>query len=270
MEQRLEPPETEMQPLNYIEYLLDGAVAVVTMAKSPHNLLDDDLLQQLKAAYGRAIEEKARALILRSSMRHFCAGAELSSFTNGQSTTHADRARWDALMSCLEDVPIPTVASVNGGALGGGLELALTCDMIIAADTAFLGQVEVAVGLIPLLGGTQRLAQRAGIARAKEIAMFGRRHDPVALERWGVLNLVVAESELASATLSWARQLAAGPTVALRAIKIQANEEGRSGVTAADARPIELNDMIWNAEDRKRGFEAFDTTGPATAVYLGN
>src|ERR1700730_9140651 len=74
MEQRLEPPENEMQPLNYIEYLLDGAVAVVTMAKPPHNLLDDDLLQQLKAAYGRAIEEKARALILRSSMRHFCAG----------------------------------------------------------------------------------------------------------------------------------------------------------------------------------------------------
>ena len=100
-------------------------------------------------------------------------------------TIHTDQAKFEAMLETLEDVPVPTVAAVNGGALGGGLEIALTCDMIIAADTAFLGQVEVAVGLLPLLGGTQRLAQRAGVARAKEIAMLGRRHTPRGIRALG-------------------------------------------------------------------------------------
>jgi enoyl-CoA hydratase/carnithine racemase len=86
--------------------------------------------------------------------------------------------------------------------------------MIVAADTAFFGQAEASLGLIPLLGGTQRLVQRAGPVRAKEIAMFARRHNPVVLERWGVINLVTTEAELPSVSLSWARQLAAGSRIA--------------------------------------------------------
>jgi enoyl-CoA hydratase/carnithine racemase len=174
------------------------------------------------------------------------------------------------MLADLEDIPVPTVAAINGGALGGGLEIALTCDMIIAADTAFLGQVEVAVGLLPLLGGTQRLAQRAGIARAKEIAMLGRRHTPQAFERWGIINQVVPESELGSASMTWARQLAAGPTQVIKGIKLQANLEARGGIAAADARQVEINDMIWKAKDRQRGLDAFLTSGPATAAFQGD
>jgi enoyl-CoA hydratase/carnithine racemase len=154
--------------------------------------------------------------------------------------------------------------------LGGGLELALTCDIAVAADTAFLGQVEVVVGLLPLLGGTQRIAQRAGVARAKEIAMLGRRHTAEAFERWGIINQVVAESELASASLNWARQLASGPTKVIKGVKMQANLEARGGIAAADARQVEINDMIWKAKDRQRGYDAFRTTGPGTAVYEGD
>src|ERR1700732_4883201 len=208
-----------------VKYEIDGAVGVVTLAKPPHNFLYDALLEDLMTAYEAVVAKGARAILLRSSMRHFCVGAEVQSF--GTTTVmHTDKEKFAHLMDVMENMPVPTVAALNGGVLGGGLEIALTCDMIVAADTAFLGQVEVAVGLHPLLGGTQRLGQRGGGARGKGIAMFGRRHDPVALERRGVLNLVVARSALASAPLSWARQLAAGPTVALRAIKIQANEEG--------------------------------------------
>jgi enoyl-CoA hydratase/carnithine racemase len=174
------------------------------------------------------------------------------------------------MLQALEDAPVPTVAAVNGGALGGGLEVALTCDMIIAADTAFFGQVEVAVGLLPLLGGTQRLAQRAGVARAKEIAMLGRRHTPAAFERWGIINQVVPESELGSASMTWTRQLAAGPTQVIKGIKMQANLEARGGVAAADARQVEINDMIWKAKDRQRGADAFFASGPATAVFQGD
>ena len=108
-----------------------------------------------------------------------------------------DQAGLEALLDALENVPLPSVAAVHGGALGGGFELALTCDMIVAADTAFFGMAESTLGLLPLLGGVQRVVQRAGLARAKEMAMFGRRHDPVALERWGIINLVTAGVRIA-------------------------------------------------------------------------
>jgi enoyl-CoA hydratase/carnithine racemase len=248
---------------------IDGKVGVVTLAKPPHNLLDDRLIEDLVAAYQSVIARGCRAILLRSSMRHFCAGAEMQSWGTG-TTIHTDQPRFEAMLKALEDAPVPTVAAVNGGALGGGLEVALTCDMIIAADTAFFGQVEVAVGLLPLLGGTQRLAQRAGAARAKEIAMLGRRHTPAAFERWGIINHVAPESELGSASMTWARQLAAGPTQVIKGIKMQANLEARGGIAAADARQVEINEMIWKAKDRQRGVDAFFASGPATAVFQGD
>jgi enoyl-CoA hydratase/carnithine racemase len=248
---------------------MDGQVGVVTLAKPPHNLMDDPLIDEVLAAYNRAVSEGCRAILLRSSQRHFCAGAEMESW--GKTTTiHLDQQKFQTTMQALEDVPVPTVAALNGGVLGGGLELALTCDITVAADTAFLGQVEVVVGLLPLLGGTQRLAQRAGIARAKEIAMLGRRHTAEIFERWGIVNQVVPESELPSASLNWARQLASGPTRVIHGIKMQANLEARGGVANADARQVDINGMIWTTNDRQRGLDAFLTTGPGTAIYQGD
>jgi enoyl-CoA hydratase/carnithine racemase len=252
-----------------VTHEIDGAVGIVTLAKPPHNLLDDALLEDLMTAYEAVVAKGARAILLRSSMRHFCVGAEVQSF--GTTTViHTDKEKFARLMDGMENMPVPTVAALNGGVLGGGLEIALTCDMIVAADTAFLGQVEVAVGLHPLLGGTQRLVQRAGVARAKEISMIGRRHTPEAFERWGIINLVVPEEELAASSLNWARQLAAGPTKIIAGIKILANEAARRGTAAADACQVEINHMIWDTGDRKRGIDAFLTTGPGTAVYKGD
>lgn len=129
---------------------------------------------------------------------------------------------------------------------------------------------EASLGLLPLLGGVQRVTQRVGPARAKELAMFGRRNDPVALERWGLINLVVAESELPNASLSWARQLAAGPTVALRGIKRLANLSAAHGISGADAQQTEISNSMWASADSKRGLAAFMVTGPGSAVFEGN
>lgn len=252
-----------------VSWEMDGAVCIVTLAKPPHNLMDDALLEAIADAYQRAVDAGARAILLRSAMRHFCAGAEVTTFGT-KTIIHTDEAMFTRILSALEDVPIPTVAAINGGVLGGGLELALTCDMIIAADTATIGQVEVAVGLHPLLGGTQRLVQRAGVARAKEIAMLGRRHPPQAFERWGIINLVVPEDELGAASLTWAKQLAAGPTKIIACVKRLANESAKKGIAAADNIQVEMNDVVWKTEDRRRGIDAFGTTGPGTAVYEGN
>jgi len=246
----------------------DGAVGVVTMSKPPHNLIEDTFLNDLLSAYKQAVETGCRSILLRSAMRHFCAGADVAGFANGG--RRRDQDAFDALLDALENVPLPSVAAVHGGALGGGFELALTCDVIVAADTAFFGMAEASLGLLPLLGGVQRVVQRVGPARAKEMAMFGRRHDPAALERWGVVNLVAAESELPAVSMSWARQLASGPTVALRGIKALANLSARHGIAGADARQTDVNNMMWASADQKRGLAAFVKTGPGSAVFEGN
>jgi enoyl-CoA hydratase/carnithine racemase len=252
-----------------VQYEIDGGVGIVTLAKPPNNLLDDRLLSELMSAYEKVVAEGARSILLRSSLRHFCVGAEVQSI--GTTTViHTDKEKFARFTDVMENIPVPTIAALNGGVLGGGLEIALSCDMIVAADTAFLGQVEVKVGLHPLLGGTQRLVQRAGVTRAKEISMTGRRYPPEIFERWGVINLVVPESELTTSSMSWARELAGGPTKIIAGIKILANEAARHGTAAADARQVEINHMIWNTRDRKRGIEAFLTTGPGTAVYEGD
>jgi len=254
--------------MSTVVFETDGAVGVVTMSKPPHNLLEDTFLRDLLDCYSKAVDQGCRSILLRSAMRHFCAGADTVGFSGGG--RRRDQAGFEALLDALENVPVPTVAAVHGGALGGGFELALTCDMIVAADTAFFGQSEASLGLIPLLGGTQRLVQRAGPARAKEIAMFGRRHNPVALERWGVINLVTAEAELPEVSMSWARQLSAGPTIALKAIKNLANLSARHGIAGADAQQTEMNNMMWASQDQKRGLEAFAKSGPGSAVFEGN
>jgi enoyl-CoA hydratase/carnithine racemase len=249
-----------------IRFDKDGAVGVISLAKPPHNLIDNAMLASLGDAYGTAVQAGCRSILLRSDMRHFCAGADLDSIAS-QRWSQSELAR---LWASLEDVPVPVVAAVHGAALGGGFELALMCDMIIAAETASFGMAEASLGLIPLLGGVQRVVERAGVARAKELAMFGRRQDPRALERWGVINLVAAESELANVSLSWARQLAAGPTVAFRRIKTLANTAARSGIAAADLLQEEANAAMWRSEDQARGLKAFATTGPGSAVFEGN
>ena len=254
--------------MSVVTYEKDGAVGIVTLAKPPHNLIDNALLDGLLGAYERAVAEGCRSILLRSGMRHFCAGADVNGFTDRG--TRREQRGFEELIGALENVPVPTVAAVHGAALGGGFELALACDLIVAADTASFGMAEASLGLIPLLGGVQRVVQRAGPARAKEMAMFSRRHDPVALERWGIINLVVPEAELATAAMSWARQLAAGPTVALRSIKTLANLAARHGIAGADARQVEMNDQMWASSDQKRGLAAFAATGPGSAVFEGH
>jgi enoyl-CoA hydratase/carnithine racemase len=254
--------------MSIVTYQKVGAVGVVTLAKPPHNLIDEAFLDGLLAAYGEAIAGGCRSIVLRSAMRHFCAGADVKAFAGGGRRRR--QKDFEELIDRLENVPLPVVAAVHGAALGGGFELALTSDVIVAANTASFGMAEASLGLLPLLGGVQRVVQRAGPARAKEMAMFARRHDPVTLERWSIINLVVAENELPTASISWARQLAAGPTVALGGIKKLANLSARHGIAGADAEQTETNNQMWASNDQKRGLAAFLATGPGSAVFEGN
>ena len=178
---------------------------------------------------------------------------------------------WDpvAVLDAFETLPVPIVASVHGACLGGGVELALASDYIIAAASAKFGSVESALGLHPLMGAIQRQVQRIGVARAKEMSMLGRRYDAETLERWGLINLVVADEKLEESTMMVAQELAAGPTIAHAVTKQIARIAANQGVEAADLAMAELQKPIWASKDVRVGLESFLKQGPGLAKFEG-
>lgn len=150
----------------------------------------------------------------------FSAGADMTAFTGLTAATAAEAsAKGQAVYSRLERIGKPIVASLNGYALGGGLELAMACDFRIAADNAEVGQTESKLGLIPGWGGTQRLVRMVGLAKAKELVMLGERITAEEAARIGLVNKVVPKAKLQEETVALARKLADGPPVALRLAK---------------------------------------------------
>ena len=246
-----------------ISLVINGAVGVVTLNNPPHNLIGEGFIDDYCEAQELAVENGVRAILVRSQLRHFCAGADTSGLDGGGPNAAE-------VLDKLESIPVPTVAAVHGAVLGGGFELALACDFILAAKSAEIGSVEVGIGLAPLLGAVQRLVERAGPARAREITMLGRRYSPDVLERWGVINLVTSDEELESASLAFAQQLAAGPTVALSAIKRIVRIAESNGVRAADEALAKELSVMWETQDVQRGLKALKETGPGTAIFEGN
>jgi enoyl-CoA hydratase/carnithine racemase len=248
-----------------------GPIAVLTMSYRPYNLLGPKLIGAIGREMMAAHDAGSRAIVLKSGLRHFCAGADVGLFTTrieGGGRSGADIKGIDFLR-LLELLPVPIVASVHGVCLGGGLELALACDYIIAAASSKLGSVEAALGLHPLMGGIQRQVQRIGALRAKEMSMLGRRYDPATLERWGLINLAVPDETLPQATMAIAEELARGPTVAHAATKQLAWLAANEGVEAADEAMAKIQEPIWASEDLKIGLASFKQNGPGLAKFQG-
>jgi len=249
---------------------LDGPVAVVTMNHRPYNLMGRRFTEQLIDALRWVGESGARAAILRSGLRHFSAGADLDDMVEAAAGGDGTLG-WPILdmLRAFDELPIPIVAAVHGNCLGGGLEMALACDLIIASESAKIGSVEATVGLHPLAGGIQRLTQRAGAARAKEMAMLGRRYDARTLERWNVINRVVADEQLDQAAVTLAGELAAGPTIAHAATKALVTIAINAGVGAADEAMGELQKPIFSSEDFRTGVASLQQNGPGMARFEG-
>lgn len=247
----------------------EGPVAILSMEYAPHNLIGFDLMDGIRAGLAAAREAGSRAVLLRSGLRHFSAGADTSLFQQSQGPEGRVGTTSLAFLRELENFPLPTVAAVHGVCVGGGLELALACDFIIAARSAKIGSVEATLGLNPLMGAIQRQVQRAGIVRAKEMSMFGRRYDAETMEKWNIINLVVDDEKLADAALVMALELANGPTLAHTSTKQIANLAAAKGVEAADEAMGELQRPLWASEDLKTGLESLMKQGPGLAVFKG-
>ena len=255
---------TDMVAVEYVD-----SVAVVSMVHRPYNLSGPHLYRALLDTFDAAVRAGNRAVLLKSGLRHFCAGADVNLWD--ERIANEGKAPIDPVevLRGFENLPIPIVAAVHGACLGGGLELALACDFIVAAASAKLGSVEVALGIHPLLGGIQRHIQRLGVARAKEMAMLGHRYDAATLERWGLINRVVPDDQLDAVSFAIAQELAHGPTVAHAATKKLAAITVNDGVEAADLAMLEVQKPIWASEDLRRGLDSFRANGPGLAVFEG-
>jgi enoyl-CoA hydratase/carnithine racemase len=247
---------------------LDGNVAILTMAHAPHNLLGELLVDEFFAALAWTREVGARAVVIRSALRHFSAGAEMAAFEcHKQGVMHS--LPLVELLRAFDELPMPIIASVNGVCVGGGFELALASDFIIAGEGAKIGSVEATLGLFPLMGAIQRVAQRAGAARAKEMAMLARRYDARTMERWNVINRVVPDERLVEVTMTLAHEFANGATVAHAATKKLVSIAISQGVAAADEAMAEVQAPIWRSQDLADGITSLNANGPGQARFQG-
>jgi enoyl-CoA hydratase len=189
----------------------------------------------------------------------------------GLSEANAERLTADLLVIThrVEELPFPTLASVQGLCLTAGLELSLACDMIWAAESAQFGLVEAVIGLTPLMGGTQRVAERAGPARARELVMSGGLYDAATLERWNVVNRVLPDAELADKSLRFAQRLAAGPTRAHHATKLIVREFLEHGVRGADDATAAIGAPLFETTDLQQAVESFLADPPGNAKFEG-
>ena len=209
-----------------ISLLLDGPVAVATLARAPVNAIDEAWLARLDEALAALEHAKGVAvLLLRSSERAFCAGADLA-LMRSRFDSAEGRARMVAFVreiqrvyARLERLPQVTLAEIGGAALGGGLELALACDLRIAGAAARLGLPEPRLGLIPGAGGTQRLTRIAGEATAKRLILAAEVVDGTQAAALGIVHWAVPPAELAVRARTLANEIAALPAAALQACK---------------------------------------------------
>ena len=252
-----------------VSYEQDGPLGILTMHHAPHNLLGPPLMKGVRDALATAEKKAARAVLLKSGLRHFSAGADIALFEGAMGGEGGLELSPVDFLKVLEAFPLPMVAAVHGVCVGGGLELALTCDFIIAARSSKIGSVEATIGLNPLMGAIQRQVQRAGALRAKEMSMLGRRYDAETLERWNLINRVVDDENLDAAAHAVAMELANGPTVAHRITKELARIAANEGVAAADAVMEEKQLALWSSEDLKIGLESLMKNGPGLARFVG-
>jgi enoyl-CoA hydratase/carnithine racemase len=172
---------------------LDGQLGEIVIADPPLNLVGLELSRELASAAEQARDSAARAVLVRAEGENFSAGADVSMFQGRDEV--AARELIEEFMPTIRrfaEIEVPTVAAVQGLCLAAGLEIALSCDLIWAAEDAQLGLVEAVIGATPFGGGTQRLVARAGAGRAAEAVLTGRTYPAQTMREWGVVNRVVA------------------------------------------------------------------------------
>ena len=199
-----------------------GEVAVITFNQPRANVLSSEVLKDLVKTITALLHRNPKALLITGEGKTFVAGAdikEMSEFGQGQSEAKAYARLFHHAMNSIADFPWPVVAAVNGFALGGGCELTLACDIVLAADNAVFAQPEINLGIIPGAGGTQRLPKRVGSLIAKELILTGRNVNAKEAMNIGLINKVVPEEKLFEEAMGLCKLIASKPVQCIEAIK---------------------------------------------------
>ena len=243
-------------PYETVRFSVADAVATVTLDRPDvRNGLDGTLRRELRAAVERAARE-ARVLVLTGAGTSFCSGQDLSEDI-ARDVERALREEYEPLLTAIYDCEVPTIAAVNGAAAGAGANLALACDVVIAAESAVFLQAFARIGLIPDAGGTYWLPRQVGFARAMGAALFAEPVSARDAAAWGMIWQAVPDGEFAATVAARARQLAAGPTASYRLIKQAIRASLGNGLSDQLALEARLQAKAAATADFREGVAAF-------------
>jgi enoyl-CoA hydratase len=252
------------------EFRVHDGLGEVVISDPPLNLFGMELLDDLANATEQAAESDARAILVRAEGDAFSGGANVEIFLDRDEK--AARELIEGFIPAIRrfsEIDVPTVCAVQGLCLAAGFEVALTCDLIWAADDAQLGLVEGVIGATPFGGGTQRLVARAGAGRAAEAVLTARPYPAKTMFEWGVVNRVLPATELQEKTRAFARRLSEGPTLAHGATKELIRLTVDDGVEAADAALPQAGSKVMASQDLQRGARTLMEKGPGHATFEG-
>lgn len=249
----------------------ENGLAVITLDSPPLNLFDQRMIDDLRAAIDAVATEPPRALLIRAEGRAVSGGVDVHVFAG--LTPEQGQLLWDELLRMIEQVeelPAPVVFAAHALTLTAAFEFALACDLIVASPKAKFGLVEKVVGLTPSMGGTQRLAERAGSGRARHFVMSGDIFSAEEMERWGVVNVIYPEDEFDAAARALAEELAAGPTKAHAMTKLILRRFREGGIPAADEAVRTDAAELFGSEDLQNAVRTFlEHGGPGHAKFEG-
>ena len=215
----------------------------------------------------RADAEVRVVVLTGAGDKAFVAGADISEFEGRSPIDQFRVMSGRTVFDAVDSFPKPVIAALNGFTLGGGCELAMACDIRLAADTAKLGQPEVNLGIIPGGGGTQRLARLVGPARAKDLILSGRQVDAEEAYRMGLVDVVIPADDFAEEVAARAAALAAGPAEAMRLAKAAIDGGLALGLPAGLRLEQDLFAEVFDTRDAEVGVASFNEHGPGHATF---
>jgi enoyl-CoA hydratase/carnithine racemase len=241
-----------------IETSVDGHVALCTLNRpEARNALSPELMVELADALEKFdADPEIRCIVIAGSDEVFAAGADIGALAEREfhdALFHPAAGFWKRVGECRT----PLIAAVSGWALGGGCELALICDLIVASETAEFGLPEITLGIIPGGGGTQRIARAVGKQRAMELVLTGRRFDAHEAERMGIVNQVTGKRDWMEGALELARRVAKRPPIAVKLGKQAVLAAQETTLSAGLDQERRLYELAMATEDRVEGTRAF-------------
>lgn len=255
----------------FVKLEIVDSVGVIRLERPPMNALSRQVVQELaEVAVEAGVSEEIKAIVLTGGEKIFAAGADISEFvaSDAAGIFHYGKYLQDTF-TALSEMPKVTIAAINGYALGGGCELAMTADFRFAAEDAQLGQPEILLGIIPGAGGTQRLPRLVGISKAKELIYTGKIIPAQEAEAIGLVDRVFPASDVIDKAMAAAKRYAQGPLVALKAAKLSIDRGMQTDINTGLSVERASFAALFATEDRKIGVESFFEKGPGKAEFVG-